>query len=134
MIGTHEESGTRKNERAIPHKISVEANMFFLPRKYGDNKDDGVGIKESTLDPAEQARPEMRKLGVEQAAYNATDCDEERKQDSIFTEKCADAFAPASVAKRCREKHEEKNTQDIYKNSKKGENIGDALNKRSHEC
>ena len=106
--------------------------MFFFSREHGDDEDDGIGVEEAALDPAEDAGPEMGEFGIEQASHDTADGDEKREEDCIFTEKRADAFAPAAVTERRREEHEKENSQDIREDGEKGKEVGDVLDDGCH--
>jgi hypothetical protein len=132
MVSAYEESSSRESERAVPHEIPILPHVFFFSCEHGDDEDDGVGIEESAFDPTEDAWPEMGEFGIEQAARNAADRDNERKKNGIFSEKRADAFAPAAVTEWRGEKHKKGNGQDIREDGEEGEEVSSALDDRCH--
>ena len=72
MIGAHEKAGAAENEYAVPDEIPVLPHMFFLACEHGDDEYHGDGIEKTALYPAELARSEMRKFGIEQTSHNST--------------------------------------------------------------
>ena len=132
MVSAHDKSGARKGERAISHEISVLPHVFFFSREHGDDEYHRVGIEESAFDPAEHAGPEVGEFGIEQTSDDAADGNDERKENGIASEECADALAPAAVTERRREEHKKKDGENIREDREEGKKIGDVLDDGGH--
>jgi len=77
MVGAHEAADGAQPERKVPDERAILPLVLVFSREEGDEKDDGFGIQEPALDPAEFARFKVGEFRIEKAADDRSKRDEE---------------------------------------------------------